>query len=1639
MAHRLALASRVRPRMHPAPSPRPATSAPPLARSRVPLARDLAPPPARLRPTRAVPRARPLAVTPAAADAGRPMVSPASPPADARGYFRWPTLHGDTLAFVCEDDLYAVSASGGVPRRLTDAPGLVRRPRVSPDGASVAFAVAEDACEEIYACDVRGGRAAQITHAGAERARPAAWSPDATELLFVSSHAQPSADVQELWRVGVAAAARNTHNSRGTSKTKNIDDEKNAASSEPTRVRLGPASDASFQPGGPGRLLCRDADDPATANWKAYGGGMGGEAWIDARGDGRFRKIRLPARLASAGAFQWATRDAVVFLADDGGGRTDVYSIDLAAAEDDAPRDDGASKGDMYVSSGDGISAEGSNEGSVSALDVRVRRHTRGGVSGFCVRHLRVDAATPPDATVVRAAFCAGGVVYYATIDLAKPPEEEEFGEGHSPSSISYSAAEIARAAIDWRGCEAQLEKRRLEDPEAYCEDWSLHPEGKSLAVIARGRAFAMGLWDGPALPLAEDLHEEESDEDSDEEYFSDEEEANDASGASDEASDASEELRDASGAVALTLRRLCSGAPRATLARFLWDAERVAVVRDGSGEPDVEIHRAADPDSRSTPEHSKNALSASNSRRHSGTSSSRALRVPPALLGRPIAMECSPEAPLIAIANDRGALVLIDAETGHARLCDQSRERCGIRHLAWSPCGCWLAYARFGEGAAGFEPTAEEEREEVSTPPDPDAGTIRVLDARTGAARSATSPVLGDERPAWDPRGDYLYFLSSRELEPTYDAARFGMSFHGAHRPHALALRADVRNPLLREIRAPPGAGDDDTEEEEDSEDDSDSDSDASDSSSSSHPDAPVPIEIDFRGLADRVVALPMPNGRYGSLLGLDDGRFCVVKFPVRRPGRVGLDAPFYAEYSDDDDGSDDDDAAEADRGAGGPLGALVRFDLATLRATRLIDSGVRSATLSMDRSSVLVECVDEGGDVSLRAYKAGERPRDEDEEGEDVDDASFAPESGKIDVTEGRLGGVVIDPKREWAQMLAETWRWLRDEWFDQDMRGGGEDAEESAAGGGGSAAGGLGGSAAGGGGSTAVGSAAVGSTAVGSRAPSPRLRWDSALLKYASGNTSPFRRVASRSELEDVFREMAAELRSSHASVWAGDCASGERRFRKNLKPGYLGCDVAEWSNAACPGGGYVVTHVVRGDAWDDLTGGALRKPGARADVGDALVRINGKRLSKTYGPSEALVGLGGKEVLLEFVRRRGTATKKRSEEHEPDLLANRVAALRVADGERETRGERERPAGKRPGKKRGGESGGGNKKAAAAKKPAASTPEKPSFAYFSVRVRAMHSELDARYRDAIHARLARVHRRSRGRCGYLHLPDMERTGYGEFWRNFPRESRRDGLILDLRGNAGGHISELILAKLAHAPSAWDVPRRGAPRAYPSHAPAGALVVLVDERTGSDAELAAETIKSRNLGRVVGRRTWGGLLTVGSGRRLVDGGEVAAPTQKVVTTSGDEDHLLKSFRPAGGNGVENRGVVPDVEVDFGPSDHALGRDPQLDAAVDEATAMVEERRRLRRAMSGSRAEDGFAEGAEGADRARAAAEVAAARDAARASGGKTPWPFEAFAPYPGEEEEEEEEESEEDSEDSEDARRKNARRPKGARPRR
>ena len=123
---------------------------------------------------RALPRLARHAVRSSPSDAAEPAGASAEEPAERsvaadsmpanaprgspRGYFRWPALYGNLLVFVCEDDLHSADAKqGGVPRRLTDTPGPARAPVFSPDGAHVAFTVAEDECEEVYVVRAEGG------------------------------------------------------------------------------------------------------------------------------------------------------------------------------------------------------------------------------------------------------------------------------------------------------------------------------------------------------------------------------------------------------------------------------------------------------------------------------------------------------------------------------------------------------------------------------------------------------------------------------------------------------------------------------------------------------------------------------------------------------------------------------------------------------------------------------------------------------------------------------------------------------------------------------------------------------------------------------------------------------------------------------------------------------------------------------------------------------------------------------------------------------------------------------------------------------------------------------------------------------------------------------------------------------------------------------------------------------------------------------------------------------------------------------------------------------------------------------------------------------------------------------------------
>lgn len=203
---------------------------------------------------------------------------------------------------------------------------------------------------------------------------------------------------------------------------------------------------------------------------------------------------------------------------------------------------------------------------------------------------------------------------------------------------------------------------------------------------------------------------------------------------------------------------------------------------------------------------------------------------------------------------------------------------------------------------------------------------------------------------------------------------------------------------------------------------------------------------------------------------------------------------------------------------------------------------------------------------------------------------------------------------------------------------------------------------------------------------------------------------------------------------------------------------------------------------------------------------------------------------------------------------------------------------------------------------------------------------------RYHAWVTDRRAHVHELSGGRLGYLHVPDMQAPGWAQIHRDLRAEVIREGLIVDVRENRGGHTSQLVVEKLARRIVGWDLPRGMRPQSYPQDAPRGPVVAVANEFSGSDGDIVSAAIKALGIGPVVGTRTWGGVVGIDSRYQLVDNTLVTQPKYAF---------WLEGY----GWGVENHGVDPDVEVVQRPQDHAAGRDAQLDEAVRLALAALEE----------------------------------------------------------------------------------------------
>jgi tricorn protease len=1054
------------------------------------------------------------------------------------GYYRFATIAGNAIVFVCEDDLWTVPAGGGTARRLTAGTGEVTTPRLSPDGALVAFVAREEGHPELYVTEAAGGAPRRLTFMGADSCVLSGWAPDGKSLLFASDSASPFGKETQGFRIGTGGGI-------------------------PEPLNLGHMRSLSQHPDG--RLaIGRNNDDPA--RWKRYRGGTAGDLWVDAAGGGTF--TRLVSLHGNACWPMWAG-ERIAFISDHEG------------------------VGNIYS-----VLPDGSD----------LLRHTN--ETEYFVRFPSTDGH--------RIIYTAGAAI----------------------SILDIASGTVTRPVISAPSSAPQT-ARRFEPIAEMLEEFVPSPDGTSLALVSRGQPFTMPLWDGAVLAHGRGSR----------------------------------------------VRYRC--------VTWLHDGQRFACVSDEGGRERIEIHHAQREEDR--------------------------VVVTEDDIGRVTEMAASPTADIVAIANHRYELLLVDLRERTVRVIDKSPAT-RVHDITFSPDGRWIAYSCAIHHDAAIAAN-------------PDTAILRIAKVKSGALHDVTPLLRVDRAPAWDPEGKYLYFISTRDFHPVYDALQFDLSFPQAMRPFLITLRQDVPSPFIPE---PSPIHKDHKHEgaDEKAKDDK----------------KPLRIDIDFEGITGRVLGFPVEEGYYDDLAAAK-GRVLFTRFPVRgiKPHN-----------------SDDDDEPEA--------GTLLAYDFEQQRC----------ATLASDVSYIAL-----GADHRTLAYTSHEKMRVIDALGdlpEDEDEPPRAPgtepgrRSGWIDL---RRADVLIEPRDEWAQMYQEAWRMQSEQFWDESMSG---------------------------------------------------VDWELVHERYA--RLLPL--VRTRSELSDVMWEMLGELGTSHAYEIGGD-----HRVPPQYRRGFLGADLA-WDKDDKV---YRIARIYRGDSWNRDGDSPLAEPGHAIREGDAIVEIGGRPVTREHAPDQLLVNAAGRDVWLTIVS--GKHTRR-------------------------------------------------------------------------VLVHTLRDERLLRYRAWVDANRKLVHEHSGDRVGYLHIPDMGPWGFSEFHRGFLSEFNREGLIVDVRYNRGGHVSPLLLEKLARRRIGYDVSRYGPPVPYPPESVGGPMVALTNQFAGSDGDIFSHAFKLFRLGPLVGKRTWGGVIGINPYHRLVDG---------TITTQPEFSFWFVDV----GWRVENYGTDPDHDVDIAPHDSRAGRDPQMEKALE------------------------------------------------------------------------------------------------------
>jgi len=216
---------------------------------------------------------------------------------------------------------------------------------------------------------------------------------------------------------------------------------------------------------------------------------------------------------------------------------------------------------------------------------------------------------------------------------------------------------------------------------------------------------------------------------------------------------------------------------------------------------------------------------------------------------------------------------------------------------------------------------------------------------------------------------------------------------------------------------------------------------------------------------------------------------------------------------------------------------------------------------------------------------------------------------------------------------------------------------------------------------------------------------------------------------------------------------------------------------------------------------------------------------------------------------------------------------------------------------------------------------------------VLVKPLSSDASLRYRDWIENNRRYVAEQTDGRVGYIYVPDTGRNGQNNLFRQFYGQRDREALIIDERWNGGGQIPTRFIELLNRPLTNYWAVRDGEDRRFPwpYDSNPGPKCMLINGLAGSGGDAFPAYFRQAGLGPLIGERTWGGLVGIGGGPRLMDGAYVRVPS-------------FAYYELDGTWGIEGHGVDPDIEVIPNPATLAKGTDEQLDRAIAEMLSAIE-----------------------------------------------------------------------------------------------